>query len=81
MLSCACLTKSYQQTVVSALKYAQVHENDQPRNSMEERILGTICLGLIENVQGGYKFMSLHTGKMIQQYVFTLIPMPQEVID
>ena len=61
--------------------YAQVHEEEQPRNSMAERTLGAICLGPIDNVQGGYKFMSLRTGKMIKRYAWTPIPMTQEVID
>ncbi len=61
--------------------YAQVHEAEEPRNSMAERTLGAICLGPIDNAQGGYKFMSLCTGKLIRCYAFTPIPMMQEVID
>ena len=60
--------------------YAQVHENEQPRNSMAERTLGAICLGPIDNAQGGYKFMSLKTGKKIRRYAWTPIPMTSEVI-
>ena len=61
--------------------YAQVHENEQPRNSMAERTLGAICLGPVDNVQGGYKFMSLRTGKKIKRYAWTPIPMTNEVIN
>jgi hypothetical protein len=45
--------------------YAQVHQEEELRNSMAERTLGAICLGPIDNAQGGYKFFSLATGKMI----------------
>ena len=61
--------------------YAQVHENEEPRNSMKERTLGAICLGPLDNAQGGYKFMSLRTGALIKRYSWTAIPMTQEVID
>ena len=46
--------------------YAKVHQQEEPHNSMAVRTLGAICLGLIDNAQGGYKFMSLATGKMIK---------------
>jgi len=61
--------------------YAQVHEHEEPRNSMAERTLGAICLGPLDNAQGGYKFMSLRTGALIKRYSWTAIPMTQEVID
>ena len=48
---------------------------------MAERTLGAICLGPIDNAQGGYKFMSLRSGKLIQRYAWTEVPMTQEVID
>ena len=40
-----------------------------------------ICLGPVDNAQGGYKFMSLKSGLMIRQYSWTTISMTQEVID
>ena len=62
-------------------EYVQVHEEEKPRNSMAERTLGAICLGPINNEQGGYKFMSLRSGALIRGYAWTPIPMTQEVID
>ena len=47
--------------------YAQTHEEDTPRNSMKPRTIGAICLGPMENLQGGYKFMSLESGKLIER--------------
>ena len=61
--------------------YAQVHQQEEPHNSMAEQMLGAICLGLINNAQGSYKFMSLATGKMIKRFTWTPIPMTQEVIN
>ena len=61
--------------------YAQVHENEEPRNSNKERTLGAISLGPIDNAQGGWKFMSLRTGHLLKRYSWDAIPMTQEVID
>ncbi len=36
--------------------YYQIHEEDQPRNSMVARTQGAILLGPSGNVQGGHKF-------------------------
>lgn len=43
--------------------YCQVHAHHTPRNSMKARTEGGICLGPIGNEQGGFKFMSLQTGR------------------
>ena len=43
--------------------YAQVHEENFPTKSKQARTLGTIFLGPSGNLQGGYKFMNLRTGK------------------
>jgi hypothetical protein len=42
---------------------------------------GAICLGPSGNTQGGYYFMSLRLGLKITRYSWTLIPMPDTVID
>ena len=42
--------------------YCQVHEEDLPRNSQVPRTKAAICLGPSNNIQGSYKFMSLHSG-------------------
>ena len=46
-------------------QYCQVHEEDTPRNSQSPRTKGAISLGPSGNLQGGYKFMALNTGKKI----------------
>jgi hypothetical protein len=61
--------------------YCQVHENYTPRNSQLPRTQGAICLGPSGNIQGGYYFMSLRSGLKITRYSWTLIPMPDTVID
>ena len=43
--------------------------------------MGAICLGPSGNLQGGYKFMNLRTGKKITRRRWMALPMPQEVID
>jgi hypothetical protein len=61
-------------------EYCQVHEQDAPRNSMAARTQGAICMGPSGNQQGGFKFMSLRTGKKITRFVWTPIPMPDFAI-
>jgi hypothetical protein len=46
-------------------QYCQVHEEDTLRNSQSPRTNGAISPGHSGNLQGGYKFMALNTGKKI----------------
>jgi hypothetical protein len=46
-------------------QYCQVHEEDTPRNIQVARTKGAISLGPSGNLQGGFKFMALNSGKKI----------------
>jgi hypothetical protein len=59
--------------------YVQVHE--QHNNSMATRTTGAIALRPNGNVQGGYYFDSLGTGRRLNRNRWTPLPMPAEVID
>ena len=59
--------------------YVQTHE--QHDNSMNLRTIGAIALCQTGNAQGGYFFLSLTTGKVINCLHWTSLPMPNEVID
>jgi Reverse transcriptase (RNA-dependent DNA polymerase) len=48
---------------------------------MKERNTGAIALSHTGNVQGDYFFMSLETGHRISRHAWTVIPMPQLVIN
>jgi len=61
-------------------QYCQVHEEETPRNSQVARTKGAISLGPSGNLQGGYKFMALDTGKKITRRKWDAIPMPELVI-
>ena len=61
-------------------QYCQVHEEDNPRNSQIARTKGAISLGPSGNLQGGFKFMALNTGKKIVCRSWDVIPMPDVVI-
>ena len=61
--------------------YCQVHENESPRNSLAARTQGAISLGPSSNAQGGHKFYTLDTGKVVTRYSWTMIPMPTAVIE
>ena len=61
-------------------QYCQVHEEDTPRNSLNPRTKGAISLGPSGNLQGGFKFMALNTGKKIIRRSWDVIPIPDTVI-
>jgi len=59
----------------------QTHEENNPTNNMQDRSLGVMCLGPMDNSRGGHKFMNLNAGEIIERRSFTPIPMMQEVMD
>ena len=61
-------------------QYCQVHEGYSHRNIHNPRTKGAISLGPSENLQGGFKFMALNTGKKIVWHSWDVIPMPDTVI-
>ncbi|MGL5934526.1 MAG: hypothetical protein ACRCZI_02770, partial [Cetobacterium sp.] len=61
-------------------EYCQVHEEDEPRNGENPRTRGAICLGPSGNRQGGFKFLSLQSGKKITRKSWDALPMPDTVI-
>jgi hypothetical protein len=60
-------------------EYAQVDEEHD--NSMASRTTGAIALRPTGNAQGGYYFYSVTTGRRLNRYSWTKLPMPQDVID
>ena len=60
-------------------EYVQTHEEHD--NSLNPRTIGALALRPTGNVQGGYFFFSLTTGKVINRMRWTSIPMPKDVID
>ena len=61
--------------------YVQVHEEPTSTNLPSARTIGAITLGPTGNLQGGYKFLNLQTGKKITRRNWTHLPMPIEVIE
>ena len=61
--------------------YVQVYDDPSPTNSPTARTIGAITLGPTGNLQGGYKFLNLRTGKKITRRNWTHLPMPIEVIE
>ena len=60
--------------------YCQISSEDTPRNSMLARTEGAIALGPSGNAQGGIKFYTLNTGKVVVRQHFKKLPMTDEVI-
>ena len=65
---------------LSVGQYCQVHEQETPCNSQAARTSGAIVLGTSGNHQGGFKFMSLQTGKKLTCQSWDEIPMSDTVI-
>ncbi len=74
-------TLNYKQCSLPFGTYCQVHEEDGPRNSLVARTSGAISVGPSSNRQGGHLFMSLNTGRILARRSWTVVPMPQSVID
>jgi hypothetical protein len=62
-------------------RYCRIHEEDQPRNGMVMRMQGAILLGPSENAQGGHKFFTLTTGKVVTRLAWTELPTSAAVIE
>ncbi len=62
--------------------YCQVYAEPEDRkmNTMAERTIYVINLGLTGNFQGTHKFPNLNTGQVIKQRSFLELPMPDKVI-
>ncbi len=74
-------TLNYKQCSLPVGTYCQVHEEDGQRNSLMARTLGAISAGPSSNQQGGHLFISLNTGCVLSRRSWTVVPMPQSVID
>jgi hypothetical protein len=57
-----------------------VHEEETPHNSQIARTKGAISLKTSGNLQGGFKFMDLNTGKKFLRCSWYVFPMPGVVI-
>jgi hypothetical protein len=60
-------------------EYVQAHEEHD--NSMRPRTVGALALRPNGNAQGNWYFLSLSTGRILNQTHATKLPMPAEVID
>jgi hypothetical protein len=57
-----------------------VHEEDNPKKNQLAHTKGAISLGPSGNLQGGFKFMDLNTGKKVVCRSWDVIPIPYLVI-
>ena len=60
--------------------YCQVHENEEPRNTMVARTQAALSMGPSGNKQGGQNFMSLRTGLKLVCFSWDELPMPDTVV-
>jgi len=61
--------------------YVQAHQEPSPFNTQEACTVGAICLGLTGNIQGSLKFLNLVTSRKIMCCNWTMLPIPQDMID
>ena len=63
-------------------QYCEVHEDRDKKNSVEaERTTRAIAMKSSGNLQGGYRFLSLRTGRVLPRQHFTVCPITTQVID
>jgi hypothetical protein len=62
-------------------RYCQIHEEDKPCNGMVARTQGALLLGPSGNAQGGHKFFTLTTGKVVIRWAWTELPTSVAVIE
>jgi hypothetical protein len=74
-------TLNYEQCSLPFGTYCQVHEEDGQRNNFVARTSGAIMVGPLSNQQGGHLFISLNSGRVLARRLWTVVPMPQSVID
>ena len=60
-------------------EYVQTHE--EHNNSMNPRTVGALALHPTGNAQGSFYFMSILTGRVLNQIHGTALPMPDDVVD
>jgi len=60
--------------------YCEMHIDPDITNLLEPRTNWAICMGPMGNLQGGYKFLSLATGKNVTRRKFTEMPVTDVVI-
>jgi len=60
--------------------YAQVYEDNNPKNTTKNRTTPAIALNRTGNAQGGYYFLSLVTGKRLSRGQWDELPIPDGVI-
>jgi hypothetical protein len=60
-------------------EYVQTHEEHD--NTMTPGTIGALALRPIGNVQGSHLFFSLSSGRVITRNRWTVLPMPEEVVD
>jgi hypothetical protein len=59
--------------------YVQTHK--QHDNGMRARTMGALALRPTGNAQGGHHFMSLATGRHLARNHWTVLPIPQDVVE
>ena len=60
-------------------EYTQTHE--EHNNSMNSRTVGALALRPVGNGQGSFYFLSMSTGRVLNQLHATALPMPDDIID
>jgi hypothetical protein len=61
--------------------YCQIHEEDHPHNGMVWQTQDAILLGPSGNAQGGHKFFTLTTGKVVTCWAWMELPTSVAVIE
>ena len=60
--------------------FVHIFNDNNPTNTMAQRTTGAIALNSTGNTKGGYFFLNLETGKRVPRHQWTVLPMPNSVM-
>ena len=60
--------------------FVHIFNDNNPTNTMAQRTTGAIALNSTGNTKGDYYFLNLETGKRVSRHQWTVLPMPNSVI-
>ena len=60
--------------------YVHIFNDNSPTNTMAQRTTGAIALNSVGNSKGDYRFLNLETDRRVSRHQWTVLPMPQSVI-
>jgi hypothetical protein len=71
---------SFEHCRVPQLSYVLAHDEPNPTNSTQARVINGIYIRTLSSAQGGHEVFNVSTGDVIQRRNVTIVPITGEVI-